>query len=242
MRNSIGKVLIILNVVVILIVGILLVPKDFWMVKNTDSKEVLGISSISDSLNQKFVPLKVCTTDICQIIPAQDIASLYTSGKVDKNKVYKYCITNIFPALQDYYMTQVIVNNNNGNFYAQTKDNRPQLSMVPDGIVSVLGQRDTGKSIGVYNIPLSLLPGTNGQYAAKYIELDNSSQTIYAWVNGKVAKTFSTLSPLLSTSNTYGVFSLSDILPNLVSPVISEDNTRYLLDNYNLTDFVLIHE
>lgn len=242
MKNSIGKILIILNITAILIIGILLVPKDFWTVKSSDSKEVLGVSSISDSLNQKFVPLKICTPDICQIISAEDISSLYTSGTADKNKVYKYCITNIFPALQSFYNTQVLVSSEKGSFYTQTKDKRPDLSVIPDGIVSVLGQRETGKSVGVYNISLISLPGTNGIYSAKYIEVDDSSQTIYAWINGKVAREFSPSSPLLNASNSYGVFSLSDTFSNLFPNVISESDMRYISDNYSSEDFVLIHE
>jgi hypothetical protein len=205
---KLAQVLVIFNLAILTAISLLFVPKSFWTPGPSSTQQVLGITT-QDVVDTKYIPLKVCTKDFCQIISTDDIASLYTSGIVDEDKVYEYSVENIFPALEKFYGGQTLVSNTNGSFYTWSSDIRPDLSIIPTGISETLQQRDAGADIGTYNISLSSLPGTDGTYASKYIEIDNSSQTLYVWIDGKVVKQFGISGPVYGYQ-VYGVFPIAD--------------------------------
>lgn len=172
--------------------------------ENSD-KEVLGVED-----QNQFPTFKVCSKDLCQIISSEEISQFYVDGELVKEKVATYLSNNLIPYFSQYYGGKTTISNANGSFVTWVKDIRPDFTTTVDDIYNALLKRENGITIPVsYDIPVSDLPGTDGTYASKYMEVDNSRQKLFVWMNGKVVRTILLSAPVYGFQ-VYGVFPIVD--------------------------------
>lgn len=157
----------------------------------------------------KYTPLDICTEEVCQTIPEDKISTFYNDGVVQEATLNEYLLWKIIPYFEYYYGGKERVSNAHGDFLTWSKDLHPDFTNITEKIAEILYKRSQGQSILKYVIPVKILPGTDGNYLEKYMEVDNSSQKLYVWRKGQVVRTI-TLSGPVYGYQVYGVFPIID--------------------------------
>ncbi len=126
-----------------------------------------------------------------------------------------------------------VVDNQLGRFEYLSSDTSPDGNDAAIQIINTLNLRlNALKSIGCYlddedlsssasdviSVSGIQAPGTDGSYAAKYIEVDQSQQHLYAWENGSLAMDYG-VSGFFDQYEFYGIYSINNKAPNAWSPI-----------------------
>jgi len=146
--------------------------------------------------------VSVCDFSSCIWISS---AAFVNDGVVDQNAVYQKVRDTVIPYFENKYGGKTSVRNRGGEFIYWKNDNIPDLSNIYDRVYEGFKKgEDTSIKIDVKD-----LPGTDGKYADRYIEVDDSKLKLYAWVNGMVVREIG-LSPAKKGYQVYGVFPIID--------------------------------
>lgn len=155
-------------------------------------------------------------------------------------------LTKLWQSLMKYET----LTNNKGSFTYEKSGWMPNKEGAVESIVKILSQRienfsgmdcnvlgvssDMNRQLGTVNNIVSVgevdNPGTDGTYAAKYIEIDDSDQHLYAWENGEIVMEYDVSGFYLEYA-VYGVFQVYEKSPNAWSP-IAEKWMPYWLSYY----------
>ena len=146
--------------------------------------------------------VSVCVQNNCVWIPS---TGLVTDGYIDENEIYQKVLDVVIPYFEEKYGGKDFVSNRAGGFVYWNEDLRPDMTDICIRVYEAFKNRkDTRVEVLVMD-----LPSTDGKYARRYIEIDDSRQKLYAWVDGKVQREI-----LLSAAKrgyvVYGVFPIVD--------------------------------
>lgn len=194
-------------------VGLISVISTVYLLNRPD-KEVKGIyvedTSKSNIQNteveedKKIYPIDICCNNICFHIFEEEISSLNTDLEIAK-----YLNTNIYPYFEKYFGGKETISNRNGEFKYWIYNEIPDLSNLEEDLKEAISLSKEGIKPETIIILVKDLPGTDGTYADKYIEIDNSKQKLYVWINGKVVKTILLSGPMYGFQ-VYGIFPIID--------------------------------
>ncbi len=200
MKNSdITKLVLFVDVQLVVLLGLVLyngisTAKEV----SINTQDVLGAQDVQES----DFSVSVCNMGDCVYIQSP---SVMKDGVLDKGLVYQEVLDRVLPFFEKNYGGKALSSNNNGSFLYWKSDVRPDLSNVFDEVYrSFESGQDTN-----YEIPVKDLPSTDGKYAEKYIEIDNTKQKLYVWKNGVVEKEI-LLSGPKEGYEVYGVFPIVD--------------------------------
>ena len=196
-------------------------PKKSNQVLGTQSKEVesvfledkenpISTSDLKDVgkvvVGDKVYSLSICLKDLCRNLFNDDFRSLIIGEELDKYNFEKYIENNVQPYFESKYGQKVVVKNSKGEFLARVEDEVINYDPLFDKVNSAY-------LAGINNIKIELdykiTAGTDGKYADKYIEIDNSQQRLYAWEEGDIIKEIALSGPVYGYQ-VYGVFPIVD--------------------------------
>lgn len=207
-RIVIGLVIVI-NILLVILISILFVYQKNSKTKDTvsaQSNEVLG----EEIKEEENTSISICDIDIRNCIWLTD-EGLVKDGIVDENAVYKLVLETVFPYIEKSYGGKTFAQNRNGSFIYWKEDVIPDLSNI---FTDVYNAFKSGKDTQIL-IHTKDLPGTDGRYSNKYIEIDNSKQKLYVWKDGKVIKEILLSGPKVG----YEVYGVFPIIDKGVSPI-----------------------
>ena len=196
-------------------------PKKSNQVLGTQSKEVesvfledkenpISTSDLKDVgkvvVGDKVYSLSICLKDLCRNLFNDDFRSLIIGEELDKYNFEKYIENNVQPYFESKYGQKVVVKNSKGEFLARVEDEVINYDSLFDKVNSAY-------LAGINNIKIELdykiTAGTDGKYADKYIEIDNSQQRLYVWEEGDIIKEIALSGPVYGYQ-VYGVFPIVD--------------------------------
>ncbi len=173
------------------------------------SQQVLGeeLNSFVEEEEKKDVEEKsffvfVCNESNCVELSSENCVE---DGIVNRSAVYVEVLDKVLPFFEKEYGGKAYAKNRAGGFLYWKEDNIPDLTNIFNDVYNAFdSQTDT-----VVQVVIKDLPGTDGKYAPRYIEVDNSKQKLYSWVDGKVDREI-LLSGPKSGYEVYGVFPIND--------------------------------
>jgi len=160
-------------------------------------EEIKGVKE-----EEKDFTVSVCGSSSCVWISS---IGLYENGILNENALYQKILDTVIPHFENKYGGKTFAKNRAGSFIYWQSDTIPDLSNVYTDVLNAFRQKEA-RSI---QIEIKDLPGTDGTYSNRYIEVDNSKQKLYAWVDGKVVKEIY-LSAARDGYQVYGVFPIID--------------------------------
>jgi hypothetical protein len=164
------------------------------------SNEVLGVAEEISRTQD----LEVCCAVNCLIIPSDISESFFKDGEIDMVALDGYVKEKVYPFFENTSGGKVLVSNKNGQFESWRNDDRADLTGLTDKIHDALVNSQTSLILEKKS-----LPGTDGTYAAKYIEVDNSAQKLFVWAAGNVVREINLSGPVYGFQ-VYGVFPIID--------------------------------
>ena len=196
-------------------------PKKSNQVLGTQSKEMEGEFKEKEEevvLSQNLIEgkeivvgdqvysLSICFKGLCRNMFNADFRSLIIGEELDKYNFEKYIETNVRPYFESKYGKKVVVKNSKGEFLARVEDEVINYDSLFDKVNSAY-------LAGINNVKIELdykiTAGTDGKYADKYIEIDNSQQRLYVWEEGDIIKEIALSGPVYGYQ-VYGVFPIVD--------------------------------
>ncbi len=204
--DKISKLILILDIELVILLGLV----TFNFTKTEPVKQgsvVLGVEENSLPVLPKKI--SVCLKDDCLEITEEE---LYEDGALSQKLINTVVLEKIYPYFEQASGGKGILTNSHGSYTYWKKDRVPDLTNIFSEIYSAFERNLTTVSIQMKD-----LPGTNGSFAEKYIEVDNSKQKLYVWIGGKVVKEIP-LSAAREGYQVYGVFPIVDKGVNPIAP------------------------
>ena len=158
---------------------------------------------------ESFPSLNICYEKDCYYLHPEVVESFFNNSDLNKEKISDYLNEYIIPFFEKLSGGKIVFENKNGNFYAWKEDEVIDTRQLYDDVIELLdfvGRNDTEIT---FELNKSEVPGTDGKYTDKYIEIDNSRQKLFAWENGEVTKEIE-LSAAKYGWQVYGVFPIID--------------------------------
>lgn len=165
-------------------------------------------SQITLEEEEEYSSIQICIKEVCKEIPS-DVVKKFVTEKLTKEEMTLYILENISTYFENLYGGKSRVKNINGEFISWNKDIVPDSSHLYENIFTLLKDVKDGRIPGKYEIPLKDIAGTDGKYAKKYIEVDNSKQKLYVWEDAVVTKEIFLSGPKYGFQ-VYGVFPIVD--------------------------------
>jgi lipoprotein-anchoring transpeptidase ErfK/SrfK len=170
-------------------------------------EEVLAVEQIREE--KYYATLDICHTDSCYTITPEEVETFYINNELKQSKVYMYILEYVIPYFEKLSGGKILVENSKGAFNTWKEDGIIDTRNIYEDVVDKLEvQGDLDAKIRL-ELELRDLPGTDGKYADKYIEIDNSKQKLYDWEDGEVVKEIK-LSAAKYGWQVYGVFPIVD--------------------------------
>lgn len=173
---------------------------------------VLGESVLSPTellTKASYPSLNICYEDDCYYLHPEVVESFYKNSVLDRDKISNYLQEYIVPFFDKLSGGKYVVENKNGNFYAWKEDEVIDTSVMLNDVIELLDFVGRNSTEITYELNKKEVPGTDGKYSEKYIEIDNSRQKVFAWENGEVTKEIE-LSGAKYGWQVYGVFPIID--------------------------------
>jgi len=188
---------------VLLLSCVILVFVYFGRSRKAMNGDVLGVQQLKgDIVIDEDTSVPICHEDSCVWLSTD---GLLIEGIVDRNAVYQKVLNQVIPYFEEEYGGKTAAQSKIGSFIYWKEDMRPDLSNIYDDVYSafISPQQD------YVEVEVKDLPGTDGRYVSKYIEIDNSKQKMYVWFGGQVQKEISISGPK-EGNEVYGVFLIAN--------------------------------
>lgn len=168
--------------------------------------EIETVETVFEGDNEEEYFVMIGFSDIYKTIPNGDFSSMVIDNSLNKEMFDEYISKKIIPYFEAIFGDKELVKNSKGEFYTRKNDNVPNYSNLYDKINNAYlsGNKDIRVSIDGGDGP-----GTDGRYAKKYMEVDNSQQKLYVWNNEQVEKVIGLSGPVYGFQ-VYGVFPIVD--------------------------------
>ncbi len=202
------KLVIVSNILLVIALSLLVIQifksesKSKNITQQVTANEVVSLPSIEEETPKQDFSVSVCGSTSCVWISSIGIIK---EGELDENALYQRILDTVIPHFENKYGGKTFAKNRAGSFIYWKGDIRPDLSNI---YTDVLNAFKEGKSKSI-QIEIKDLPGTEGTYATRYIEIDDSKQKLYVWIDGTVIKEIN-LSAAKKGYQVYGVFPIID--------------------------------
>ena len=206
---------------IVVILSVIFLSILFVKTKANDEEEDLEVKSVNDSqleeLNEedKEFYVSVCDRTSCVWISNEKVVK---DGIPDENGIYQEVLDQVIHHFEDKYGGKSVAKNRAGSFIYWKEDLIPDFSNIFEEVYNAfLNGENTSVDIHIKD-----LPGTDGKYADRYIEVDDSKQKLYAWVDGVVVKEIN----LSAAKEGFQVFGVFPIVDKGIAPIAPGD--RYM--------------
>ncbi len=202
---------IVVNILLVVLISIFFVYQNRVKSKKSvsaQSDQVLGEEQIKEE--EERISVSICDATVKNCIWLTD-EGLTKEGIVDENAVYQEVLDSVIPFIETKYGGKTFAKNRGGDFIYWKEDVIPDFSNI---FKDVLIAFESGKDTQIL-IQTKDLPGTDGRYSNRYIEIDNSKQKLYVWIDGKVQKEILLSGPKVG----YEVYGVFPIIDKGVSPI-----------------------
>ncbi len=206
---------------IVLILSTIFLSILFVKTKASYKEEDLEVKSAEDMRieeeegEKKDFYVSVCDRTSCVWISSE---SLVKEGVPNENGIYQEVLDQVIPHFEDKYGGKSVAKNRAGSFIYWKKDLIPDFSNIFEEVYNAfLNGENTSVDIHVKD-----LPGTDGKYADRYIEVDDSKQKLYAWIDGDVVKEIK----LSAAKEGFQVFGVFPIVDKGIAPIAPGD--RYM--------------
>jgi hypothetical protein len=178
---------------------------------NENIEPVVNASNIEETSQESdyYYPLDICYKESCVHIPTEDIKTFYNGSQIDRMILQMYLLEYVESYFEKLSGGKVIVENKNGSFETWKNDYVYDTEYIYTDVESLLLKRREGEHKNRVEIARVGVPGTDGSYSDKYIEIDHSKQKLYVWIDGTVQKIIS-ISGAYEEYETHGVFPIID--------------------------------
>jgi len=198
---------ILINILLVALISVFFVYqnrlKSKESVSASQSNQVLGEKDTQEE-EEKRISVSICDAVVKNCIWLTD-EGLLKEGVVDENAVYQEVLDSVIPFVEKLYGGKSMQRSSKGSFIYWKEDNIPDLSNI---FTDVYNAFKSGENTQIL-IYTKDLPATDGRYSNKYIEIDNSKQKLYVWIDGKVVKEILLSGPKVGYE-VYGVFPIID--------------------------------
>lgn len=199
-KGNVTKLVLFIDIQLAILLGLVI----FFGLSNLNTQKITGqdVLGVDIAESSGDFSVSVCLRDDCIYIPNTAVSK---DGSIDEGMVYQEVLDKVVSHFERNYGGKAIATNGNGSFVYWKEDVRPDLTNIfKDVYVSFLSGLDTN-----IDIEMRDMPSTDGKYATKYIEVDNSRQKLYVWRNGQVEREI-LLSGPKEGYEVYGVFPIVD--------------------------------
>lgn len=172
--------------------------------EKSEEQEVKGVSKLA--IGSPVYTINICKDKLCYYIYDEEVQPMIDKGALDKERFEKYLEEKIKPFFQEKYGQTVIVKSSKGEFVSKLADEEINFSNIYDKVNSSFISNFNNIWI---DLDYKITAGTDGKYAQKYIEVDNSQQRLYVWKGGKIEKEILLSGPKYGWQ-VYGVFPIVD--------------------------------
>ena len=231
-QNSKEEIIIPLGLLIpVVVIWLIAAPLSVYLVLNKttkDSSEVLGVdtgqaqmvhsqdadleelplesSETTDAVEEKVYSLSICLKNLCRNIFNGDFRSLIVGDELDEVNFTAYMKENVYPYFDGKYAKKSVVKNSKGEFQARVEDELINYDTLFEKVNTAYLNGESNMKI---ELDYTVTAGTDGKYASKYIEVDNSQQKLYVWDQGEITKTIELSGPVYGFQ-VYGVFNIVD--------------------------------
>ena len=165
----------------------------------------------------RYLPLDICHKGDCVNINETTIKGFYNGSQLRKKEVRMYVLEYVVPYFERLSGGKVKVENSKGSFYTWKNDTILDTTHIYTNIENILLARIDKEYVQSLEIEEVDIPGTDGTYSDKYIEIDHSKQRLYVWLDGKLERTIR-ISGAYEDFETHGVFPIVDKGINPMAP------------------------
>lgn len=198
-KGSLTKLLLFVDIQLAILLSLIL----FYGISNGPKVSQSNVLGAQDDMGVATeYTVSVCHIEDCIYLPSNTVMK---DGALDKGLVYQEVLDKVISHFENGYGGKGLASNDKGSFMYWKEDIRPDLSNIFDDVYNSF---KSGLDTNV-EIELKELPSTDGKYASKYIEIDNSRQKLYVWRDGSVEKEI-LLSGPKDGYEVYGVFPIVD--------------------------------
>ncbi len=173
--------------------------------EDVSSSEVIGAQEVVNEIEEeKIFSVSICDSQnkSCVWLSSEELVE---DGIPNENAIYQKVLDSVIPHFEKYYGGKTFAKNRKGSFIYWKEDILPDFSNI---YTDVLTAFESGEDTQIL-VQTKDLPGTDGRYLSKYIEIDNSKQKLYVWIDGKVEKEILLSGPKVGYE-VYGVFPIID--------------------------------
>lgn len=157
----------------------------------------------------EYPEVKVCYKKDCKRISKSTVEWMFENDEKKNLRINKYFDSHIVPYFNDKYFKKTITQNSKGVFTHYVNNTIPNLEQGKKNYLKIVKNIKVGSSPSAVELYEIDSPGTDGKFAGKYIEVDNSKQKLYAWKNGKVDKVIELSGPR-DGYEVYGIYPIID--------------------------------
>ena len=189
--------------------------------KENTQEEVKGISTENTVVTniqseyieediQEIYPIDICCENVCYHMQEEEILDITNNGEeLDIVEYTDFLNDILIPFFKRHFAGYFTEENENGKFEYWGGDSIPDLTSISEDLSRNIEKSISGEEPDEVVIVRKNIAGTDGTYAEKYIEVDNSRQMLFVWMNGKVVKTILLSGPMYGFQ-VYGVFPIVD--------------------------------
>lgn len=183
-------------------------PKDEIPKKQErDDPPIVEVENVVSSV--QYPSLSVCFQNKCTKVSSETVRWFLESEDSMQTRVSGYTNSTLIPYFQKHFYNTATAKNTKGSFTYFVSDQRPNLKSIETFILNNLSNELNGEDTLTIKLATIDGPSTDGTYAKKYIEIDNSRQRLYAWIDGKVDRVINLSGPK-DGFQVYGVFPIVD--------------------------------
>lgn len=198
-KKDLTKLALVIDVQLAILLGLILYNGFTANKVSIPYEDVLGTEVVNE--NVEFT-VSVCHVEDCVYISSESVKK---DGVIDEGMVYQEVLDKVLGHFEQGYGGKSLASSDKGSFLYWVDDVRPDLTNIYQDVYRSF---KSGMGTNV-EVEVKEMPGTDGKYATKYIEIDNSRQKLYVWRDGAVEKEI-LLSGPKSGSEVYGVFPIVD--------------------------------
>ncbi len=172
--------------------------------QNETEQVVLSSATPERVEKKKEYNIEVCYMGFCKKLENDIFLGMMENGVLSEYYVDMWIDTDLKTYLSPLYDEKELVKNSQGEYLSRVSEYVPDYSVI-------YAQLNNAYRNGKYNIhidlPKIMSASTDGKFATKYIEVDNTQQKLYVWINGVVVREIF-LSGAREDSSVRGVFKI----------------------------------
>jgi len=172
--------------------------------QDEENQEVLSSVVAVKAEKEKEYNIEVCYMGFCKKLENDVFLGMIEEGVLSEYYVDMWIDTDLKTYFFPLYKEKELVRNSQGEYLSRISEYVPNYSVIYTRL-------NNAYKDGKYNVHIDLpeimSASTDGKFASKYIEVDNTQQKLYVWINGVVVREIF-LSGAREDSSVRGVFKI----------------------------------